>query len=149
MLVWIAASKGGSWVWLWEQAGTSACVTVLTEPKRLDDAMMLSPRMPRERQKNITASDWPTKPYSTIIQQCLILAGRTERNMTGFYAVLWIAVVKITARTRADLYTACVHMCLYIRCPAASRVWATLQWRRREVLPCWLYTSSCCLLRAK
>lgn len=149
MFVWRAASKEGSWVCLWERAGTSACVTVLREPKRLDEVMMLSLRMPREWQKSIAASDWRMKPHSRIIQQYLFLVGRTERNMTCFSAVSWIAVVKMTTRTRADLCMACVYTHLYIRHPADNQVWATLWWRRREILPCWLYASSCCLLRVK
>lgn len=84
------------------------------------------------------SSVWWAKFCSRITLQYLFLVGMTERNRICFHAVSWIAVVKITVRTRADL-----------RHPAANRLWATLQWRRMEILPCWLYASSCCLLRDK
>lgn len=122
--------------WLGEQAQAFPCVAVLTEPEGLDNGMMLSLRIPREWQEGERAhaslsSAWQTKPCSRARQQYLFLVRVTERNMICFYSISWIAVVKMTARTRAD-----VSPCLptVLSHPAAKWVW-----RRREILPCWVF----------
>lgn len=123
MFVWRAVSEEGSGVWLGEQAGAFPCVAALTEPEKLDNGMMLSLRMPRAWQKGERAHaslspDCQTKPCSRISQEYLFLVWVTERNMVCFYSASWIAVVKMTARTRAD---PCVM------CPSASLLCSVIQ----------------------
>lgn len=123
MFVWRAASEEGSGVWPGEQARAFPCVAVMTEPEGLDNGMILSLRIPREWQEAERAhaslsSGWQTKPCSRISQECLFLVRVTGRNMICIYSVSWIAVVKMTARTRAD---PCVM------CPPASLLCSVTQ----------------------
>lgn len=63
----------------------------------------------RARTHVALSSHWRSEPYSWIIWQYLFSVGMAERNIC-FCAGSWIAVEKITARTRADLCMARVHM---------------------------------------
>lgn len=138
MFVLRAASEEGSRVWLGEQAQAFPCGC--TEPEGLDNGMMLSLRIPRGWQKAERAHaslsfGWQTRPCSRISQEYLFLVRVTERNMICFCSVSWIAVVKMTARTRADPCVTCPPFL-----PAVfSHLAAKWVWRRREILPCWVF----------